>query len=92
MLVAVDRPEPRRIVHSLENTEWYDLRCGLDSCLVLTHTTHPDDVERLTTDHRPASCQPDEAIETSTFAIETSTFVLETSTFALNAVWHWDSH
>ncbi len=27
VLVAVDRPEPRRIVHSLENTEWYDLRC-----------------------------------------------------------------
>ncbi len=64
VLVAVDRPEPRRIVHSLEGVEWYDLRCGLDSCLVLTHTTHPDDVERLTTDHRPASCQPDEAIET----------------------------
>jgi hypothetical protein len=64
VLVAVDRPEPRRIVHSLDQIEWYDLRCGLDSCLVLTHTTHPDDVERLTTDHRPASCQPDEAIET----------------------------
>lgn len=64
VLVAVDRPEPRRIVHSLENTEWYDLRCGLDSCLVLTHTTHPEDVDRLTTDHRPASCQPDEAIDT----------------------------
>ena len=35
VIVAVDRPEPRRIVHSLENVEWYDLRCGLDSCLVL---------------------------------------------------------
>mgnify|MGYP001175958001 FL=1 len=63
IIVAVDRPEPRRIVHSLRNVEWYDLRCGLDSCLVLTHETHPDDIERLTPEHKPASCQPDGAIE-----------------------------
>ena len=63
VIVAVDRPEPRRMVHSLENVEWYDLRCGLDSCLVLTHETHPDDIERLTPEHKPASCQPDGAIE-----------------------------
>ena len=64
IVVAVDRPEPRRIVHSLNEVEWYDLRCGLDSCLVLTHKTHFDDVERLTPTHKPASCQPDDAIET----------------------------
>ena len=63
IIVAVDRPEPRRIVHSLKNVEWYDLRCGLDSCLVLTHETHPDDIERLTPEHKPASCQPEGAIE-----------------------------
>ena len=63
VIVAVDRPEPRRIVHSLENVEWYDLRCGLDSCLVLTHETHSDDIERLTPTHKPASCQPDGVIE-----------------------------
>lgn len=63
VIVAVDRPEPRRIVHSLENVEWYDLRCGLDSCLVLTHETHADDIERLTPTHKPASCQPDGVIE-----------------------------
>ena len=63
VIVAVDRPEPRRIVHSLKNIEWYDLRCGLDSCLVLTHETHQDDLERLTPAHKPASCQPEGAIE-----------------------------
>ena len=63
VIVAVDRPEPRRIVHSLKNVEWYDLRCGLDSCLILTHDTHTDDIERLTPEHKPASCQPDGAIE-----------------------------
>ena len=39
------------------------MRCGLDSCLVLTHETHTDDIERLTPEHKPASCQPDGAIE-----------------------------
>ena len=63
VIVAVDRPEPRRIVHSLKNVEGYDLRCGLDSCLVLTYDTHTDDIERLTPEHKPASCQPDGAIE-----------------------------
>ena len=30
---------------------------------ILAIAAHPDDIERLTPEHKPASCQPDGAIE-----------------------------
>lgn len=63
VIVAVDRPEPRRIVHSLEGKEWYDSRCMGDFTLLLTDRSDPAMVEALTPEHAPASCQPEGAIE-----------------------------
>lgn len=64
VIVAVDRPEPRRIVHSLEGKEWYDSRCMGDFTLLLTDQSNPGMVNALTPEHAPASCQPEGAIET----------------------------
>ena len=63
VVVAVDRPEPRRIVHSLRDTEWYDSRCMGDFTLLLSDRTDADMVDALTPEHLPASCQPEGAIE-----------------------------
>ncbi|MBD18364.1 MAG: hypothetical protein CMB13_01830 [Euryarchaeota archaeon] len=63
VIVAVDRPEPRRIVHSLRNTEWYDSRCMGDFTLLLSDRTDTEMVDALTPEHLPASCQPEGAIE-----------------------------
>ena len=63
VIVAVDRPEPRRIVHSLEDKEWYDSRCMGDFTLLLSDRTNPGTVGALTPEHAPASCQPEGAIE-----------------------------
>ncbi|HIH84073.1 MAG TPA: hypothetical protein HA345_01550 [Candidatus Thalassarchaeaceae archaeon] len=63
VIVAVDRPEPRRIVHSLEGKEWYDSRCMGDITLLLTDRSDPAMVDALTPEHAPASCQPEGAIE-----------------------------
>jgi len=63
VIVAVDRPEPRRIVHSLEGKEWYDSRCMGDFTLLLTDQSDPVIVEAFTPEHAPASCQPEGAIE-----------------------------
>jgi tRNA A37 threonylcarbamoyladenosine dehydratase len=35
VIICVDRPEPRRLVHSLD-IPWIDLRCGGDGYLVLS--------------------------------------------------------
>ena len=63
VIVAVDRPEPRRIVHSLEGKEWYDSRCMGDFTLLLSDRTDSGTVDAFTPEHAPASCQPEGAIE-----------------------------
>jgi len=63
VVVAVDRPEARVLVH--ENTEqWLDLRCGGDGMLALDDESDPALVTMMTpTDQAPASCQFLGAIE-----------------------------
>jgi len=63
VVVAVDRPEARVLVH--ENTEqWIDLRCGGDGMLALDDESDPALVTMMTpTDQAPASCQYPGAIE-----------------------------
>ncbi len=63
VVVAVDRPEPRRIVHSLKDKEWYDSRCMGDLTLLLSDRTDSEMIDVFTPEHAPASCQPEGAIE-----------------------------
>ena len=56
IVVAVDRPAPRRLVHA-SAVPWIDLRSTGRGAMSLTHL---DDVRRVrehTLDHPPASCQ-----------------------------------
>ena len=56
VVVCVDRPEPRRLVHGLD-VPWLDVRCSGDGWMVLSSDSHPALLERMTPDHEPASCQ-----------------------------------
>ena len=56
VVVCVDRPEPRRLVHQL-SVPWLDLRCSGDGHVALSSQSLPALVERMTPDHEPASCQ-----------------------------------
>ena len=62
VIICVDRPEPRRLVHSLE-IPWIDLRCGGDGYLVMSSESEKELVAHMTPDHEPKSCQHDGALE-----------------------------
>ena len=62
IVVAVDRPLPRRLVHST-NVPWIDLRSTGRGMLVLTHLDAPERIASQTPDHAPASCQADGVLE-----------------------------
>ncbi|MBT61421.1 MAG: hypothetical protein CMA63_07730 [Euryarchaeota archaeon] len=61
VIVCVDRPAPRRMVHSLE-VPWVDLRCTGDGWVVLSSDSNPALVEQMTQDHEPKSCQVEGAL------------------------------
>ncbi|MDP6333459.1 MAG: ThiF family adenylyltransferase [Candidatus Poseidoniaceae archaeon] len=61
VIICVDRPEPRRLVHSLE-IPWIDLRCGGDGYLVLSSDSQRELVAHMTPDHEPKSCQHEGAL------------------------------
>lgn len=56
VIVCVDRPHPRRLVHSL-NVPWIDLRCTGDGWLAMSSETDRKLVQMMTPDHEPKSCQ-----------------------------------
>jgi hypothetical protein len=62
IIVAVDRPEPRRMVHQQE-APWIDLRCSGDGFMVLTYQTNKNLVEAMTPNHPPKSCQLEGALD-----------------------------
>jgi len=62
VVVCVDRPEPRRLVHQLD-VPWLDLRCSGDGHVALSSQSLPALVERMTPDHAPASCQVPGALD-----------------------------
>ena len=61
VIICVDRPEPRRLVHSL-GIPWIDLRCGGDGYLVLSSDSEKELVLHMTPDHEPKSCQHEGAL------------------------------
>ncbi|RJV00538.1 MAG: hypothetical protein DWC11_05595 [Candidatus Poseidoniales archaeon] len=62
IVVAVDRPEPRRLVHATD-VPWIDLRSTGRGMLVLTHLDAPGRIASQTPDHAPASCQAEGVLE-----------------------------
>jgi len=62
IIVAVDRPEPRRLVHA-SGVPWIDLRSTGHGTLVLTHLDDPRLIVEKTPDHAPASCQAEGVLE-----------------------------
>ena len=62
VIVCVDRPEPRRLVHTLD-IPWIDLRCGGDGYLVLSSDSEKQLVAQMTPDHEPKSCQHEGSLD-----------------------------
>lgn len=62
VVVCVDRPEPRRLVHSLD-VPWIDLRCSADGWMILSSDSDAALVEQMTPDHEPMSCQVEGALD-----------------------------
>jgi hypothetical protein len=56
VVVCVDRPEPRRLIHGL-GVPWLDVRCSGDGWMALSSGSQPALLARMTPDHEPASCQ-----------------------------------
>lgn len=62
VIVCVDRPEPRRLVHNSVPV-WLDLRCSGDGYVALSSDSDCKLVEMMTPDHEPKSCQISGALE-----------------------------
>ena len=62
VVICVDRPEPRRLVHGLD-IPWIDLRCSGDGWVALTSQSSQRLVQKMTPDHEPKSCQVDGALD-----------------------------
>ena len=62
VIVCVDRPEPRRLVHALD-VPWIDLRCSGDGWMVFTSDSDSNLVAQMTPDHEPMSCQVEGALD-----------------------------
>lgn len=62
IIIGVDRPEPRRLVHAT-NVPWIDLRSTGDGHVYLTNESDENLVRMMTPDHEPASCQIKGAID-----------------------------
>jgi len=56
VIIGVDRPHPRRLVHAT-NVPWIDLRSTGDGHVYFTNNSDPALVAMMTPDHEPASCQ-----------------------------------
>jgi CheY-like chemotaxis protein len=62
VVVAVDRPEPRALVHNCDKP-WLDLRCRGDGWMLLDSNTDSTIISQLSPPHEPTSCQLEGALE-----------------------------
>ena len=62
VVICVDRPHPRRLVHTL-HSPWIDLRCSGDGWMILSSDSDATLVEQMTPDHEPMSCQVEGALD-----------------------------
>ncbi len=61
VVVCVDRPHPRRLVHK-NMKQWLDVRCMGDTFIALDNMTTEKEIENFTPEHEPQSCQFSNAI------------------------------
>jgi len=62
IVVAVDRQEPRNLVHS-SDAHWVDLRCQGDGWLLIDSDTNSNILEKVPQNKQPVGCQLPGAIE-----------------------------
>ena len=62
IVVAVDRQEPRNLVHS-SDAHWVDLRCQGDGWLLIDSDTNRNILEKVPQNKQPVGCQLPGAIE-----------------------------
>ena len=62
IVVAVDRQEPRDLVHS-SNAQWVDLRCQGDGWMLIDSDTNTNILNRIPNNKQPVGCQLPGAIE-----------------------------
>jgi hypothetical protein len=62
VLIGVDRPLPRRLVHA-STVPWIDMRSTGDGHVFFTSESDAELVTMMTPDHEPASCQIKGALE-----------------------------
>jgi hypothetical protein len=62
IVVAVDRQEPRDLVHS-SNAQWVDLRCQGDGWMLIDSETNTNIVNKIPNNKQPVGCQLPGAIE-----------------------------
>lgn len=62
ILIGVDRPLPRRLVHA-SKIPWIDMRSTGDGHVYFTSESDAELVKMMTPDHEPASCQIKGALE-----------------------------
>jgi hypothetical protein len=63
VVICVDRPDPRRMVHNT-TTKWLDVRCMGDAFIALDFTMCMEEIINLTPNHKPQSCQYSNALQT----------------------------
>ena len=62
IVVAVDRQEPRNLVHS-SDAHWVDLRCQGDGWMLIDSETHTSILNKIPNNKQPVGCQLPGAIE-----------------------------
>ena len=62
VIVAVDRMEPRNLVHE-SDSDWLDLRCQGDGYLIIDHNSNPDLVDSIPSNKAATSCQVEGAFD-----------------------------
>ena len=62
IIVAVDRPEPRELVHQTD-IDWLDLRCQGDGWIIIDSSTDSKIIDHLPQSKKPTSCQMPGALE-----------------------------
>jgi len=62
IVVAVDRQEPRNLVHN-SDAHWVDLRCQGDGWLLIDSDTNRSTLDKIPTNKQPVGCQLPGAIE-----------------------------
>lgn len=62
VIVAVDRMEPRNLVHD-SSASWLDLRCQGDGYIIIDHNSNPDIVDSIPGNKTATSCQVEGALD-----------------------------